>query len=261
MRNWTNWTSSVHRRMRTRMISRRGSSGSGAGPPSPSCGASDRGGGPGVSEAAGRPSGGRAATARPSRGAGEVAGDRRPGGGAAGRQARGTRAVGGGCGGQSGGPAILRRQPGGGAAARFQLAGSRCLLRTLETLSKFRRDGDALQADPVATDESHAPAEGEHPGESSWPAQADEPADAAFRDIEPRRPAEEPVGNHFPLSPTAPPSVRPGLLTTAVNILPLRNVLLVATLRRISAGHFPRRVPLEVPVPETLAGCPWPRPS
>ena len=41
-----------------------------------------------------------------------------------------------------------------------------------------------------------------------------------------------------------------------VNSASILNVLLVATLRRISAGHSSRRVPLEAPVPETLARLP-----
>ena len=57
--------------------------------------------------------------------------------------------------------------PEGERLRRFQLAGNRSLLRTLETLRKFRRDGDGPQPDPAETDGSHSPAGGEHPGEPS----------------------------------------------------------------------------------------------
>jgi hypothetical protein len=54
---------------------------------------------------------------------------------------------------------------------RFQLAGNRSRLRTIETLRKFR-DGDVPQADLSETDASDSPTGGEHPGEPSPPAQA-----------------------------------------------------------------------------------------
>jgi hypothetical protein len=71
--------------------------------------------------------------------------------------------------------------PEGERLRRFQLAGNRSLLRTLETLRKFRRDGDGPQPDPAETDGSDSPAGGEHPVEPSCPAQSDDPADAVSR--------------------------------------------------------------------------------
>ena len=152
-------------------------------------GRADRGGGPGVSEAAGRPSGGRAAAARPGRGAGEVAGDRRSGGGAAGGQAQGARAVGGGRCGQPGGrgcPTTPARRVSGCVGSSSRAAGA-CYGRSRPSASSAAT-AMLFQADPVATDERHGPAEGEHPGEPSCPAQADEPADAVSRIGSPLRP-------------------------------------------------------------------------
>ena len=157
--------------------------------------------------------------------------------------------------------------PEGERLRRFQLAGNRSLLRTLETLRKFRRDGDGPEPDPAETDGSPSPAGSEHPGEPSRPSQGDDLAGAASRStcasdpaetvgrsspvespespcsnstetkprplgptlnparsqeggspgepsilsgIEPRRLAEEPVGNHVSISPVVPPSDRRG---------------------------------------------------
>ena len=80
--------------------------------------------------------------------------------------------------------------PEGERLRRFQLAGNRSLLRTLDTLLKFRRDGDGPQPDPDVTDGSHSPTEGEHPGEPTRPAQADDPADTAQRSARVSDPAE-----------------------------------------------------------------------
>ena len=49
--------------------------------------------------------------------------------------------------------------PEGERLRRFQLAGNRSLLRTLETLLKIRREGDDPQPDPDATDATNPPAE------------------------------------------------------------------------------------------------------
>jgi hypothetical protein len=57
---------------------------------------------------------------------------------------------------------------------RSQFAANRSLLRTLETLRKFRRDGGGPQPDPAETDGSNSPAGSEHLGEPSRPAQADD---------------------------------------------------------------------------------------
>ena len=49
--------------------------------------------------------------------------------------------------------------PEGERLRRFQLAGNRSLLRTLETLLKLRRDGDGPQPDPAETADRSSPVE------------------------------------------------------------------------------------------------------
>ena len=73
-------------------------------------------------------------------------------------------------------------------------------------------------------------------------------------------PSPEEIDDWTSRRPSAGP--RPGQETTAVNILPLRNVLLVATIKEdISRSFFPGESPWRSRYPRPWPACPWPRPS
>ena len=107
--------------------------------------------------------------------------------------------------------------PEGERLRRFQLAGNRSLLRTLETLLKIRREGDDPQPDPAATDIEQSARGGRAPGEPSPPPRTADPAETGSAGLRPRRdgrprspwlPGRVPTRLGRSLALSSPPSTR-----------------------------------------------------
>ncbi len=99
---------------------------------------------------------------------------------------------------------------------RFQLAGNRALLRTLDTLDKLRRDGDDPLTDPAATDglpssrQDTSSGEPSHPDPVSGPARTADATcpDAAGTEPGALEPTLNPARSHED-GPAAEPSILP----------------------------------------------------